>query len=167
MANLVDSKQQMLPVNQIVTIAVDNMNSKFPPAAVIQGITAEYQQKGALPMRYGNTLFLCHKGKDKTGFFRALNAMGITGVSDPGGYNLEIEDYRPLQQLWREKALTLRVRYSLSAPRRDRELEDFKTLTQTLPMGSGDDWLRFNGIGENVTWGHYNNDTPKIGRAHV
>lgn len=74
MANLVDSKQQMLPVNQIVTIAVDNMNSKFPPDAVIQGITAEYQQKGALPMRYGNTLFLCHKGKDKTGFFRALNA---------------------------------------------------------------------------------------------
>lgn len=74
MANLVDSKQQMLPVNQIVTIAVDNMNSEFPPDAVIQGITAEYQQKGALPMRYGNTLFLCHKGKDKTGFFRALNA---------------------------------------------------------------------------------------------
>ena len=29
-----------------------------------------------------------------------------------------------------------------------------------LPMGFGDDWLRFNGIGENVTWGLYNNDTP-------
>ena len=27
-------------------------------------------------------------------------------------------------------------------------------------MGSGDDWLRFNGIGENVTWGLYNNDNP-------
>ena len=25
-------------------------------------------------------------------------------------------------------------------------------------MGFGDDWLRFNGIGENVTWGMYNND---------
>lgn len=93
-------------------------------------------------------------------FFRALNAMGITGVSDPGGYNIEAEDYQPLLQLWRERGLTLRVRYSLSAPRRNRELEDFKALTQSLPMGSGDDWLRFNGIGENVTWGHYNNDTP-------
>jgi predicted amidohydrolase YtcJ len=93
-------------------------------------------------------------------FFRALNAMGITGVSDPGGYNLEAEDYQPLFQLWRERALTVRVRYSLSAPRRDRELEDLKALTQMLPMGFGDDWLRFNGIGENVTWGHYNNDTP-------
>ncbi len=93
-------------------------------------------------------------------FFRALNAMGITGVSDPGGYNLEAEDYQPLFQLWREQGLTLRVRYSLSAPRRDRELEDFKALTQLLPMGFGDDWLRFNGVGENVTWSHYNNDNP-------
>jgi predicted amidohydrolase YtcJ len=29
-----------------------------------------------------------------------------------------------------------------------------------LPMGFGDEWLRFNGIGENVTWGLYNNDNP-------
>ena len=93
-------------------------------------------------------------------FFRALNAVGVTGVSDPGGYNIEIADYQPLFQIWRKNALTLRVRYSLSAPRRDRELEDFKELTQMLPMGFGDDWLRFNGIGENVTWGHYNNDNP-------
>ena len=93
-------------------------------------------------------------------FFRALNAMGITGVSDPGGYNIEISDYEPLFQLWRERALTVRVRYSLSAPRRDHELEDFKVLTLNRPMGFGDDWLRFNGIGENVTWGFYNNDNP-------
>ncbi|AMN41045.1 amidohydrolase [Rhodoplanes sp. Z2-YC6860] len=93
-------------------------------------------------------------------FFRALNAMGLTGVIDPGGYNLPIADYQPLFQIWRERALTLRVRYSLSAPRRDHELEDFQDLTQVLPMGFGDDWLRFNGIGENVTWGFYNNDKP-------
>jgi predicted amidohydrolase YtcJ len=93
-------------------------------------------------------------------FFRALNALGVTGVSDPGGYNLGIDDYQPLLRLWRERELTLRVRYSLSAPRRDHELEDFKALTQMLPMGFGDDWLRFNGIGENVTWGLYNNDAP-------
>ncbi len=93
-------------------------------------------------------------------FFRALNAVGVTGINDPGGYNLEIEDYQPVMQLWREQGLTLRVRYSLSAPQRDHELEDFKLLTQALPMGSGDDWLRFNGIGENVTWGFYNNENP-------
>jgi predicted amidohydrolase YtcJ len=93
-------------------------------------------------------------------FFRILNAMGITGVLDPGGYNLEIADYQVLFQVWREQGLTVRVRYSLSAPRRDHELEDFQALTQVLPMGFGDDWLRFNGIGENVTWGFYNNDNP-------
>src|SRR6185295_18446154 len=52
-------------------------------------------------------------------FFPALNAMGVTGVNDPGGYNIEIADYQPLFQIWRENGLTLRVRYSLSAPRRD------------------------------------------------
>ena len=93
-------------------------------------------------------------------FFRALNSLGVTGVIDPGGYNLAISDYQPLFQVWRERALTVRVRYSLSAPRRGHELEDFQALTQVLPMGFGDDWLRFNGIGENVTWGHYNNDSP-------
>ena len=84
MANLVDSKHQMLSVDQIVQVAVDNMNSKFPPQAVIQGITAEYRQPGALPMRYGNTLFLCHKGKDRTGFFRALNADTARNYVDSG-----------------------------------------------------------------------------------
>ncbi len=93
-------------------------------------------------------------------FFRTLNAMGITGVLDPGGYNLDVADYQALYDVWREQGLTLRVRYSLSAPRRDHELADFKALTQVLPMGFGDDWLRFNGIGENVTWGLYNNDNP-------
>jgi hypothetical protein len=93
-------------------------------------------------------------------FFRALNAMGLTGVLDPGGYNLAIDDYQPLLQIWREGGLTVRVRYSLSAPRRDHELEDFKALTQLMPMGFGDEWLRFNGIGENVTWGLYANDDP-------
>ena len=93
-------------------------------------------------------------------FFRALNGLGITGVLDPGGYNMPIEEYRPLFQVWRERALTVRVAYSLCAPRRGRELEDLKTMTEAMPMGFGDDWLRFNGIGENVVWGMYNNETP-------
>jgi predicted amidohydrolase YtcJ len=94
------------------------------------------------------------------GFFRELNAVGITGVIDPGGYNLSIADYQPLFEIWRQRALTVRVGFSLCAPRAGHELEDFMNLTQVLPMGFGDDWLRFNGIGENVTWGMYNNEAP-------
>jgi len=93
-------------------------------------------------------------------FFRTLNSLGITGVLDPGGYNMPIEAYEALFQVWRDRALTIRVTYSLCAPRRDHEFADFEALTAMLPMGFGDDWLRFNGIGENVTWGMYNNDAP-------
>jgi len=52
------------------------------------------------------------------------------------------------------------VVYSLFAQRRGKELEDYQAVTAMLPMGFGDDWLRFNGIGENVAWGMYNNDNP-------
>jgi predicted amidohydrolase YtcJ len=93
-------------------------------------------------------------------FFRELNRLGLTGVSDPGGFNLTAESYRPLFRVWRDNALTVRVIYSLFAQRRGKELEDIQAMTQMLPMGFGDDWLRFNGIGENVTWGLYNNDAP-------
>jgi predicted amidohydrolase YtcJ len=93
-------------------------------------------------------------------FLRELSGFGITGVIDPEGHNLDPEDYAALFRLWREHALPLRVVYSLSAPRPGKELEDLQNYTRFLPMGTGDDWLRFNGIGECVTWGMYNNETP-------
>ena len=93
-------------------------------------------------------------------FLRELNRLGVTGVLDPGGYNLPPEAYQPVLQLWRDGGLTLRLRYSLCAPRRGKEAADFAALTALLPMGFGDDWLRFNGIGETITWGMYDNDAP-------
>jgi hypothetical protein len=93
-------------------------------------------------------------------FFRELNRLGLTGVSDPGGFNLTAASYQPLFKVWQDRALTIRVIYSLFAQRPGKELEDYQALTQLLPMGFGDDMLRFNGIGENVAWGMYNNDNP-------
>jgi len=93
-------------------------------------------------------------------FFRELNRLALTGVIDPGGANLTPADYLPLFKVWQDRALTLRVVYSMFAQRRGTELEDFKNLVQLLPMGFGDDSLRFNGIGESVTAGMYNNDNP-------
>lgn len=93
-------------------------------------------------------------------FFRELNRVGITGVSDPGGFNMSPAEYAPLFQVWREGHLTLRVRYSYFSQKKGKELEEFKDLTQLLPMGFGDDMLKFNGIGERVTFGMYNNDNP-------
>lgn len=93
-------------------------------------------------------------------FFTELNRFGVTGVIDPGGLNLAPQGYRALFQLWREKQMNLRVVYSISAQRRGPELADFRAATQFLPMGAGDGMLRFNGLGEIVTWGVYNNDAP-------
>jgi hypothetical protein len=93
-------------------------------------------------------------------FFRELNRLGLTGVGDPGGFNLTPASYQPLFKVWQDRTLTVRVVSSMFAQRRGKELEDFQNLTQMLPMGFGDDMLRFNGIGENVAWGMYNNDNP-------
>jgi hypothetical protein len=93
-------------------------------------------------------------------FFRELNSLGITGVLDPGGYNLPLADYEAVFKVYEARQMTVRVAYNVCAPRRGHELEDFQTLTSVLPNGLGDDWLRFNGIGENVSWGMYNNEQP-------
>ena len=93
-------------------------------------------------------------------FLRELSSLGLTGVIDPGGHNLAPEDYAALFLLWRAGELPLRVVYSMFAPRPGTELEDFQAATRFLQMGIGNDRLRFNGIGEAITWGMYNNDAP-------
>ncbi len=93
-------------------------------------------------------------------FFSELNRLGITGVVDPGGFSLAPPQYAALLQLWREHALTVRVAYSLFAQNAGSELADYRNLTQLLPMGFGDDMLKFNGIGERVTLAMYNNTAP-------
>ena len=93
-------------------------------------------------------------------FFRELNRLGITGVVDPGGNNVSAEDYQAIFKVWREGRMTVRVAYSLCGPTPGSEFADLKDLTQMLPMGFGDDMLRFNGIGERITWAMNNNNKP-------
>jgi predicted amidohydrolase YtcJ len=93
-------------------------------------------------------------------FFKELNRLGLTGLIDPGGFGMSPPDYQALFKIWKDGELTLRVAYTIFAQGRGKELEDYKNLTQLLPMGFGDSMLRFNGIGENVAWGVYNNDNP-------
>jgi hypothetical protein len=56
--------------------------------------------------------------------------------------------------------MTLRVAYSLCGPTPGKEFEELKSLTQMLPQSFGDEMLKFNGIGERITWGMNNNDHP-------
>jgi predicted amidohydrolase YtcJ len=93
-------------------------------------------------------------------FFRELNRLGLTGVVDPGGNNMTPESYQALFQVWRQGQLTVRVAYALCGITPGKEFEELKDLTQLLPMGFGDDNLRFNGIGERITWAMNNNNKP-------
>lgn len=93
-------------------------------------------------------------------FFRELNRLGLTGVVDPGGNNMTPESYQALFRVWRQHELTVRVAYSLCGITPGKEFEELKDLTQLLPMGFGDRMLRFNGIGERITWAMNNNNHP-------
>ena len=93
-------------------------------------------------------------------FFSEMNRLGVTGVGDPGGNNLNPENYQPVFKVWRQHQLTVRIAYSLCGPTSGKEFEELQSLTQMLPQGFGDDMLKFNGIGERLTWGMNNNDHP-------
>src|SRR6185295_4007676 len=56
--------------------------------------------------------------------------------------------------------MTVRVAFALNGQTRGSEFEEYQSLTRLLPMGFGDDVLKFNGIGERITWEMNNNDRP-------
>ena len=93
-------------------------------------------------------------------FFRELNRLGLTGVVDAGGNNFGPPDYQHAQTLWRNGELTLRIAYALNGQTNGEEFRDIQNLTTMLPMGFGDDYLRFNGLGERLTFAMNNNDKP-------
>ena len=103
---------------------------------------------------------LLEQKKSSNEFFNELIKNGLTGVIDPGGYNLPLESYRSIIKLNAEKKLKLRVRYHICAPRRGRELEDFSNIVFKSNLLVQSSTLKFIGIGENVTWSMYNNDDP-------
>jgi len=93
-------------------------------------------------------------------FFRELNRLGMTGVVDPGGNNLFPADYQALFDVWRRRELTVRVAYTLNGQTSGSELAELQGLTALLPMGFGDDRLKFNGLGERITFAMNNNPEP-------
>ena len=85
-------------------------------------------------------------------FFRELNRLGLTGVVDPGGNNVTPREYQALFKVWHDKQLTLRVAYSLCGITDGSEFEEYQRYLAMMPQGFGDEMLRFNGIGERITW---------------
>ncbi len=86
-------------------------------------------------------------------YMREMNRLGITSVIDAGGGGQNYpDDYKIVQKLHDNDDMTVRVAYNLFAQKKGEELEDYKRWTGMVKPGHGDDFLRMNGAGENLTW---------------
>jgi predicted amidohydrolase YtcJ len=82
-------------------------------------------------------------------FMRELNRLGVTGAIDAGGgFQNYPEDYAVIEQLAKERRLTVRLAYNLFTQKPKQEKEDFLRWTQSSRYGEGDDYFRHNGAGE-------------------
>jgi predicted amidohydrolase YtcJ len=98
-------------------------------------------------------------------FFRELNRLGMTGVSDPCGNNVTPETYDAINKVWRDHQLTLRVTYTICGFNPPHEFEEYQKYLGLMPMGFGDDMMHFNGIGEQIVWAI--NNVPKPNPADL
>ena len=82
-------------------------------------------------------------------FFRELNRFGITSVIDAGGgFQNYPDDYDVVNELHRNRELSLRLAYNLFTQKPKQELGDFQSWTKMTKHGEGDDVYRVNGAGE-------------------
>ena len=86
-------------------------------------------------------------------FMRELNRLGITSVIDAGGGGQNYpDDYQVIDHLHKANEMTVRIAYNLFAQKAGEELEDFQRWTKALDKNFGDELLKHNGAGENLTW---------------
>ena len=73
---VVDSKQEMLPVGDVLRIAAENTQSEYAVEFVYATFLKEVQMPGSKFFRYGNTIYVIHASEKepRKGMFRALNA---------------------------------------------------------------------------------------------
>ncbi|MER5564849.1 amidohydrolase [Streptomyces goshikiensis] len=86
-------------------------------------------------------------------FLRELNRFGLTSAVDAaGGFQNFPDNYATVIDLARSGELSLRIAYHLFPQTAGQELADLRRWTETVRPGDGDEWLRLNGAGENLTW---------------
>ncbi|MBJ2122416.1 amidohydrolase [Arthrobacter sp. MSA 4-2] len=92
--------------------------------------------------------------KDSTRqYLRELNRFGLTSAIDAaGGFQNFPDNYRTVMDLANEGKLSLRIAYHLFPQVAGQEVDDLRRWTETVRPGDGDEWLRLNGAGENLTW---------------
>jgi hypothetical protein len=76
MSSLIDSNQQKLSQEEIITIAAKETGGKYTPEQVKASLSAEAYEMGGLMLQEGNTIFVIHPSAQMrgVGVFRAINA---------------------------------------------------------------------------------------------
>ncbi|WP_329204159.1 amidohydrolase [Streptomyces sp. NBC_00683] len=86
-------------------------------------------------------------------FLRELNRFGLTSAVDAaGGFQSFPDNYATVIELAREGELSVRIGYHLFPQTAGQELADLTRWVETVRPEEGDEWLRLNGAGENLTW---------------
>ncbi|MGC2176456.1 MAG: amidohydrolase [Acidimicrobiales bacterium] len=86
-------------------------------------------------------------------FFRELNRFGLTSAIDAGGgFQSYPENYAAVIELAKAGELTVRISYHLFPQVAGQELADLTRFTEMLKPNEGDEWLKVNGMGENLAW---------------
>jgi len=84
---------------------------------------------------------------------RELNRLGVTSLIDSGGGGQNYpEHYQAIAKLAADKALTVRIGYTLMAQRPGREIDDYKGWLAQAKLFQGDDYFRLCGAGEYIVW---------------
>ncbi|MFI2642321.1 amidohydrolase [Streptomyces sp. NPDC018610] len=86
-------------------------------------------------------------------FLRELNRFGLTSAIDAaGGFQNFPDNYSTVMELARAGQLSLRIAYHLFPQTAGQEIDDLARWISTVRPEDGDEWLRLNGAGENLTW---------------
>ncbi|MFF4165042.1 amidohydrolase [Streptomyces sp. NPDC001741] len=86
-------------------------------------------------------------------FLRELNRFGLTSAIDAaGGFQNFPGNYSTVIELAEAGQLSLRIAYHLFPQTAGQEIDDLARWIETARPEDGDEWLRLNGAGENLTW---------------
>jgi predicted amidohydrolase YtcJ len=86
-------------------------------------------------------------------YLRELNRFGLTSAIDAaGGFQNFPDNYATVRELAAEGELTVRIAYHLFPQVAGQEIDDLKRWVAMVKPGDGDEYLRLNGAGENLTW---------------
>ncbi|CAM5455296.1 putative N-substituted formamide deformylase [Streptomyces afghaniensis 772] [Streptomyces afghaniensis] len=86
-------------------------------------------------------------------FLRELNRFGLTSAIDAaGGFQNFPDNYSTVVELAEAGQLSVRIAYHLFPQTAGQEIDDLTRWVDMARPEDGDEWLRLNGAGENLTW---------------